>query len=39
MPVILGDKASTDTWLNGSPSSKLDNVLKPYEDPDLVRSL
>ncbi|KAB1221903.1 hypothetical protein CJ030_MR2G026719 [Morella rubra] len=35
MPVILGDKASTDTWLNGSPSSKLDNVLKPYEDPDL----
>ncbi|XP_059432624.1 uncharacterized protein LOC132165919 isoform X2 [Corylus avellana] len=36
MPVILGDKESTDTWLNGSSSSKFDNVLKPYEDPDLV---
>lgn len=38
MPVILGDKESTDTWLNGSSSSKFDNVLKPYDDPDLVRA-
>uniref|UniRef100_A0A2N9H4Q1 Embryonic stem cell-specific 5-hydroxymethylcytosine-binding protein n=1 Tax=Fagus sylvatica TaxID=28930 RepID=A0A2N9H4Q1_FAGSY len=36
MPVILGDKVSTDTWLNGSSSSKFDNMLKPYEDADLV---
>jgi putative SOS response-associated peptidase YedK len=38
MPVILGGKESTDAWLNGSSSSKFDNVLKPYEDPDLVRA-
>ncbi|XP_023891332.1 uncharacterized protein LOC112003380 isoform X1 [Quercus suber] len=36
MPVILVDKVSTDTWLNGSSSSKFDNMLKPYEDVDLV---
>ncbi|XP_043718525.1 abasic site processing protein YoqW isoform X2 [Telopea speciosissima] len=35
MPVILGNEGSTDAWLNGS-LSKLDSVLKPYEDPDLV---
>ncbi|XVF32079.1 hypothetical protein REPUB_Repub17cG0051000 [Reevesia pubescens] len=33
MPVILGDEESTDTWLNGS---KIDTLLKPYENPDLV---
>ncbi|XVE78166.1 hypothetical protein DITRI_Ditri13aG0122300 [Diplodiscus trichospermus] len=33
MPVILGDKGSTDTWLNGS---KIDTLLKPYENSDLV---
>ncbi|XP_012466069.1 uncharacterized protein LOC105784693 isoform X1 [Gossypium raimondii] len=33
MPVILGDKGSTDAWLNGS---KTDMLLKPYENPDLV---
>ncbi|KAM3731354.1 hypothetical protein ACB098_12G157000 [Castanea mollissima] len=37
MPVILGDKVSTDTWLNGSSSSKFDNMLKPYEDVDLIK--
>ncbi|THF95964.1 hypothetical protein TEA_021596 [Camellia sinensis var. sinensis] len=31
MPVILGDKESTETWLIGSSSSKFDTVLKPYE--------
>ncbi|KAG5514867.1 hypothetical protein RHGRI_036048 [Rhododendron griersonianum] len=36
MPVILGDKESMDTWLFGSPSSKFETVLKPYEGPDLV---
>ncbi|XP_035541281.1 abasic site processing protein YoqW isoform X3 [Juglans regia] len=36
MPVILGDKGSINTWLNCSSSSKFDDVLKPYEDPDLV---
>lgn len=36
MPVILGDKESSDTWLNGSSSSKFDTLLKPYENPDLV---
>lgn len=36
MPVILGDKESTDAWLNGSSSSQFNTVLKPYEDPDLV---
>ncbi|XP_042518563.1 abasic site processing protein YoqW isoform X2 [Macadamia integrifolia] len=35
MPVILGNEGSTDAWLNGS-LSKLDSVLKPYGDPDLV---
>lgn len=35
MPVILGDKGSTDAWLNGS---KTDMLLKPYENPDLVRA-
>lgn len=33
MPVILDDKGSTDTWLNGS---KIDMLLKPCENPDLV---
>lgn len=37
MPVILGDKESIDTWLNGS-SSKFNTLLKPYEAPDLVRA-
>ncbi|XP_028120539.1 putative peptidase YMR114C isoform X2 [Camellia sinensis] len=36
MPVILGDKESTETWLIGSSSSKFDTVLKPYEAVDLV---
>nr|XP_043612142.1 abasic site processing protein YoqW [Erigeron canadensis] len=36
MPVILGNKGSTDEWLDGSPSSKFDSLLKPYEEPDLV---
>jgi len=36
MPVILGDKESMDTWLFGSPSSKFETVLKPYEGADLV---
>ncbi|EEF35091.1 abasic site processing protein YoqW isoform X2 [Ricinus communis] len=36
MPVILGDKESTDTWLNGSSSSKYDVVLESYESSDLV---
>ncbi|PSR86309.1 Embryonic stem cell-specific 5-hydroxymethylcytosine-binding protein [Actinidia chinensis var. chinensis] len=36
MPVILGDKESTDTWLFGSTSSKFETVLKPYEETDLV---
>ncbi|KAK1567598.1 hypothetical protein Q3G72_014100 [Acer saccharum] len=36
MPVILGNKESTNTWLNGSSSSKFDMMLKPYEDSDLV---
>ncbi|XP_057437163.1 uncharacterized protein LOC130729423 [Lotus japonicus] len=35
MPVILGDKDSTDTWLN-SPPSNFKSVLKPYEESDLV---
>ncbi|KAL2336729.1 hypothetical protein Fmac_011175 [Flemingia macrophylla] len=34
MPVILGSKESTDTWLNSSSSFK--SVLKPYEESDLV---
>ncbi|KAK9281606.1 hypothetical protein L1049_004509 [Liquidambar formosana] len=36
MPVILGDKGSTDTWLNGSSSTKFDMLLKPYEGSDLA---
>ncbi|XP_052171041.1 uncharacterized protein LOC127787175 [Diospyros lotus] len=36
MPVILGDKESTDTWLMGSSASKFDTVLKPYEKADLA---
>ncbi|GLU08037.1 hypothetical protein SLE2022_249660 [Rubroshorea leprosula] len=36
MPVILGDKGSMDTWLNGSSSSEFNTLLKPYEGPDLV---
>lgn len=36
MPVILGDKESTDTWLNDSSSSNFDKLLQPYEGPDLV---
>ncbi|CAN1141996.1 Abasic site processing protein HMCES [Linum perenne] len=36
MPVILGDKDATDTWLNGDPSSKYDSLLKPYEHSDLM---
>ncbi|XP_021907327.1 uncharacterized protein LOC110821713 [Carica papaya] len=36
MPVILADKASTDTWLNISSTPKFDSVLKPYEKDDLV---
>lgn len=36
MPVILGDKGSTDSWLSGSSTSNFDSLLKPYEGPDLV---
>ncbi|KAL6967945.1 hypothetical protein U1Q18_033748 [Sarracenia purpurea var. burkii] len=36
MPVILVDKESTDTWLIGSPSTKFETLLKPYEQADLV---
>lgn len=39
MPVILGDKEATDTWLSVSSNSKFDTVLKPYEHSDLVRAL
>ncbi|KAL8170241.1 hypothetical protein V2J09_022045 [Rumex salicifolius] len=35
MPVILVDETSTTSWLYGS-SSKLDNLLKPYENSDLA---
>ncbi|KAM7263367.1 hypothetical protein ACFE04_001050 [Oxalis oulophora] len=35
MPVILGDKASTDAWLMDSSSSAFEGVLKPYESSDL----
>ncbi|PON65969.1 SOS response associated peptidase (SRAP) [Trema orientale] len=35
MPVIYGDKESSDAWLTGS-SSKVDTLLKPYENPDLI---
>ncbi|CAK9140871.1 unnamed protein product [Ilex paraguariensis] len=36
MPVILGDKGSTDMWLTSAASTKFDAILKPYEQPDLV---
>lgn len=36
MPVILGDKGSTDTWLDSSSDYK--TLLKPYEGSDLVRA-
>jgi putative SOS response-associated peptidase YedK len=39
MPVILGDKEATDTWLSVSSNSKFDTVLKPYEHSDLVIAL
>jgi len=35
MPVILGSKESTDTWLSSSDSS-FKRVMKPYEESDLV---
>ncbi|BAT84233.1 hypothetical protein LR48_Vigan03g112200 [Vigna angularis] len=35
MPVILGSKESTDTWLSSSGSS-FKSVMKPYEESDLV---
>ncbi|XP_022635291.1 uncharacterized protein LOC106759546 isoform X3 [Vigna radiata var. radiata] len=35
MPVILGSKESTDTWLSSS-SSSFKSVMKPYEESDLV---
>ncbi|XP_057754188.1 uncharacterized protein LOC130973595 isoform X1 [Arachis stenosperma] len=35
MPVIFCDKESTDAWLSGSTSS-FKNLLKPYEESDLV---
>lgn len=38
MPVILGSKESTDTWLSGSASS-FKSVMKPYEESDLVGAL
>lgn len=34
MPVILGDKDTTDTWLSSASSFK--SVMKPYEESDLV---
>lgn len=37
MPVILGNKDSTDRWLNDSSLPNLDTILKPYEETDLVR--
>ncbi|GFQ00143.1 putative peptidase ymr114c [Phtheirospermum japonicum] len=36
MPVILGDKESSDCWLNDSTLSNLDKILKPYEEKDLA---
>ncbi|KAL0460429.1 UNVERIFIED_CONTAM: Abasic site processing protein HMCES [Sesamum latifolium] len=36
MPVILGNKESTDSWLNDAPLSNLDKILKPYEGTDLA---
>lgn len=38
MPVILGDKESTDSWLNDSTLSNFEKILKPYEEKDLVRA-
>ena len=38
MPIVLGDKESVDTWLDGSSASNFDKLLKPYEGPDLVRN-
>ncbi|WOL14414.1 hypothetical protein Cni_G23194 [Canna indica] len=35
MPVILGDKGSVDAWLNNA-IPKVETVLRPYEDTDLV---
>ncbi|KAI4356310.1 hypothetical protein L6164_000342 [Bauhinia variegata] len=35
MPVILGDKNSTDAWLNSS-ASNFKTLLKPYEESDLA---
>ncbi|KAI4374424.1 hypothetical protein MLD38_012421 [Melastoma candidum] len=35
MPVILGNKESTDAWLTGS-SAAIMGMLKPYEQPDLI---
>ncbi|XP_011089624.1 embryonic stem cell-specific 5-hydroxymethylcytosine-binding protein [Sesamum indicum] len=36
MPVVLGNKESTDSWLNDAPLSNLDKILKPYEGTDLA---
>ncbi|KAI3461810.1 hypothetical protein Pfo_018473 [Paulownia fortunei] len=36
MPVILGNKESTDCWLNDSSLSNLDKILKPYEEKDFA---
>ncbi|KAL6563496.1 hypothetical protein OROGR_002455 [Orobanche gracilis] len=36
MPVILGNKESTDCWLNDSSLTNLDKILKPYEENDLA---
>ncbi|GAA0139392.1 hypothetical protein LIER_00946 [Lithospermum erythrorhizon] len=36
MPVILGNKESSDMWLNGRPTSNFDTLLKPYEEADLM---
>ncbi|KZV46808.1 embryonic stem cell-specific 5-hydroxymethylcytosine-binding protein-like [Dorcoceras hygrometricum] len=36
MPVILGDKESTDLWLSDSLPSDLDKIFKPYDESDLV---
>jgi putative SOS response-associated peptidase YedK len=39
MPVVLGNKESTEMWLNAASSSNFDAILKPYEGTDLVRVL
>ncbi|CAA0842437.1 Unknown protein [Striga hermonthica] len=36
MPVILGNKESTENWLNDTSLSNLDKILKPYEEKDLA---